>query len=241
MRKESTNRRKAKGINFFKLRQFGVLRLMKDKRRFYLSLLLLTVLLFPAWALSVLEYVLQTDWGRYGILPRHLSGLPGILFSPWIHGDWNHLLSNSLPFLVLGMVLLNAYPRAGLRVLLLLWPLTGALVWSFAPNMGYHIGASGMIYGMTGFLIFSGLIRGKGRATAIAIFVVLMYGGLVFGFVPMPGVSWESHFFGAAAGGLLAYLFRKYDQETLPERVEEDFSEEDKPFFERFPGEGNKN
>jgi membrane associated rhomboid family serine protease len=212
---------------------------VKDKGRFYLSLLLLCVLLLPAWVLSVLEYALQTDWGKYGILPRHLSGLSGILFSPWIHGDWNHLLSNSFPFLVLGMVLLNAYPRAGLRVLLLLWPLTGMLVWAFAPNMGYHIGASGIIYGMTGFLIFSGMIRGKGRASAIAIFVVLMYGGLVFGLVPMPGVSWESHFFGAAAGGFLALLFRKYDPEIQPERPPEDLWEEEKPFFERFP-EGGK-
>ena len=188
-------------------------------------------LLSVLWIVQIVQYVTLVDLGPYGIWPHHTAGLKGIIFSPFIHGSFEHLISNTLPMLVLLTVLLNAYPNVALWVLVFIHLLTGFLVWSFAPINTIHVGISGIIYGIAAFLVASGLFRRDRTSASIAILVALVYGGMIWGFVPQPGVSWQSHLYGSISGVIIAFVFRKRD---LPEPTEIEMEpvEEDKHFFD---------
>jgi membrane associated rhomboid family serine protease len=167
---------------------------------------------------------------RFGILPRTLIGLRGILFSPFIHGGVNHLLSNSVPLLVLGWFTVYFYPKATGRVVLVSWLATGLWVWSMGRE-SYHIGASGMVYSLAGFLFFSGLFRRRIALMAVSLIVVFLYGSMWWGVLPLePGVSWESHLFGGIVGTLMAWWYREVPPAHVPPPpvdVEEPDEEED--------------
>jgi membrane associated rhomboid family serine protease len=150
----------------------------------------------------------------------HTDGLIGILFAPFLHGDYNHLMSNTVPFLVLCTAILFFYSRISALVILLIWAGTGMGVWLLARG-SYHIGASGVVYGFASFLFFSGVFRRDFKALGIALAVAVLYGGLVYGVLPIyPGVSWESHLIGAIMGGLVAYGFRRFKQDEAAAKQE---------------------
>ena len=152
------------------------------------------------WAIFSIELYLHLDFGFLGIYPRTLFGMIGILTSPMIHGSVLHLTSNTLPLLFLGGTLYYFYDKIAARVFLQCYLFTGVLVWIFARPF-YHIGASGLIYGLAFFLISFGLFRKDFRSLTISIVVVLLYGGIIYGLLPnQPGVSWESHVLGAVVG-----------------------------------------
>jgi len=168
---------------------------------------LIAVLLL--WAVFVVERALGLDLYRYGLLPRDAHGLPGIITSPFIHGDAEHLFNNSVPLLLLGWGLMYFYPRIAGRVVLASWLLSGVWVWISARD-NYHIGASGVVYGLAAFLFFSGVFRRQRTLMALSLIVVFLYGSLVWGVFPLvPRVSWESHLWGGVAGSLMAFLYRK--------------------------------
>jgi membrane associated rhomboid family serine protease len=175
------------------------------------------------WFVFFFERSTGTDLGFLGINPRHLNSLPGILFSPLVHGDWSHLLNNSFSFLVLGLLFFNNYPRISALVFVLIYVLTGMLVWFLARGDVYHIGMSGVIYGLASFIFFSGFYRGNTPAIALSLLTALLYGGMAWGVVPyQPGISWESHLSGAGTGLFLAYLFRNiYAGEDRSHETEE--------------------
>lgn len=165
-------------------------------------------LTFVIWLVFTIQFYSEIDLGFLGIYPRTLDGLIGIITSPLIHGNTQHILSNTLPLLFLGITLFVFYNRIALWVFVNCYILTGILVWMFGRPF-YHIGASGLIYGLAFFLISFGLFRKDFRSLAISIVVVILYGGLVYGMLPtVSNVSWESHAFGASVGIGLAFMYR---------------------------------
>jgi len=146
-----------------------------------------------------------------GILPRDGFGLMGIITAPLIHGDFSHLISNTFPIIVLGWIVFFFYPKISFFLFTFVYIITGLLVWLLAREV-YHIGASGLVYGFVSFLFFSGIFRRDNKSVALALIITFLYGGLVWGVLPgMKGISWESHLFGAIAGLVAAYIFRKVD------------------------------
>ena len=174
---------------------------------------LLTPLLFPVviWIVHLLSLLLNEDLSKLGLLPRNLVGLLGIITSPLIHADFSHLISNTVPLIILGWIIFSFYPKLSYLLFVFIYLLTGLLVWIFARQV-YHIGASGIVYGFVSFLFFSGIFRRDNTSIALALIITFLYGGLVWGMIPgWKGISWESHLFGAITGLLAAYMFRKID------------------------------
>jgi membrane associated rhomboid family serine protease len=160
------------------------------------------------WAVFIVSEIVGVNFNHFGIVPRHSEGIKGILFAPFLHGSFAHLISNTLPMLILTAVLFWMYKKLAFRVLLLSALMGGSLVWLFGRS-AFHIGASGVIFALVGFLIASGIFRKKLKALLVAIVIFFLYGGIVWGVLPtQPGVSWESHLFGFISGIILAYLFR---------------------------------
>lgn len=163
------------------------------------------------------------DWGVY---PKTMRGIIGILTSPFIHGDWSHLGANSASLFVLTAALFYFYRKIAIQVFLLIWFMTGLWVWMGARD-AYHIGASGLVYGVAAFLFVSGLIRRDPKLSALAMVVVFLYGSLIWGifpsFFPEKNISWESHLGGFIAGGVLAVYFR----EKGPRKPKYSWEEED--------------
>jgi membrane associated rhomboid family serine protease len=155
-----------------------------------------------------------------------------------VHGDWDHLISNSFPFLILGTLIVHFYNRVAFRVFGIIYVATGCLVWSFAswnhPD-SYHIGASGLVYGFAAFLFGCGMFRANKRSIALAFLVTFIYSGMVWGVLPLrDGVSWESHLFGALVGLCCAYYFRDVTEPGEEEPVPTSFqAEETHPFLPR--------
>jgi len=174
---------------------------------------LLTPLLFPIalWIVHLLSLLFAEDLSRLGLLPRNLLGLLGIFTSPLIHADFSHLISNTIPLIVLGYIIFYFYPKVSYMLFIFIYFFTGLLVWIFARQV-FHIGASGIVYGFVSFLFFSGIFRKDNTSIALALVITFLYGGLVWGMIPgWKGISWESHLFGAITGLTAAYLFRKID------------------------------
>lgn len=147
---------------------------------------------------------------QFGIIPRTSNGLIGILASPFLHGGIWHLASNTLPLIVLLTVLNYFYPKKALQVMIFIILVGGIFVWLFARSAN-HIGASGLIYGLAGFLIANGILERKLISIMVSIGVAFLYGGLIWGLIPSlkSHISWEGHLFGAIAGVLVAFLLKK--------------------------------
>ncbi len=170
------------------------------------------VILFLAglmWAVHVLDWILPLHLKNYGILPRAWKGLIGIPCSPFLHANWVHLVGNTVPFIVLGLLLAALYGRIINHVLITIALAGGGLVWLLGRT-SIHIGASGLIYGMAAFLVVYGFIKRNILSVLISIAVIFLYGGsMLTGMLPFQGmISWESHLFSAAAGTWTAYIFR---------------------------------
>jgi membrane associated rhomboid family serine protease len=163
-------------------------------------------LVFLMWLAFSIEFFYGADFGFLGIKPRSLEGLIGIFTAPIIHGGLSHLISNTLPLLFLGSTLFFFYERIGRIVFLRCYFITNILVWLFSPRVSYHIGASGLIYGLSAFLIFFGFLRKDFMSLLISIVVIIFYGGIFYGVLPLDErISWESHLAGALVGTITAF------------------------------------
>lgn len=178
------------------------------------------------WIIHGVGWVLDIHMSSLGIYPREFSTLSGILTAPLIHGDLGHLFSNSGPLLILGSIIMLSYRKVAFRVFGIVWIMSGLGVWIFARE-SFHIGASGVAYGLVSFVFFSGIFRFDVKSIALALVVTFWYGSFVFGVFPGDaGISWESHLLGALAGALCGWVFRKvdppakYDWETEEEPPE---------------------
>lgn len=162
------------------------------------------------WVVHLIQAFTQTSWADYGLMPRTTGGLFGIITMPFLHADFEHLGSNTAPLLVMGLLLFYFYRNIAHQVFLIMYILTGALTWAFARGDSYHIGASGLVYGLAGFLFFGGVFTRQIKLMVISLLVVFMYGGMIWYVLPIEErVSWEGHLFGALSGAMLAYVYRK--------------------------------
>lgn len=173
-------------------------------------------LLFVAalWAVFIAEQYSDHGYSHFGILPRDVRGLPGIITSVFIHGGLDHILSNSWPLIVLGMLLFFFYKRIAKQAFIWIWLISGFWLWIGGRNSEnyptYHIGASTLIYGLATFLFFSGVFRRHLNLMVVSALVVFLYGSIMWGIFPIKQeISWEGHLFGAIAGVLVAFNYRK--------------------------------
>ncbi len=183
-----------------------------------------TTFIVGLWVIHTVRTIAGLDLTFLGVLPREWSGLPGIFTAPLIHGEWQHLILNTIPLAALSVVLFLFYRRVAVKVFLFIYVMSGLGVWLFARPHTHHIGASGVVYGLLAFVFWSGIFRRNMRAIVLALIVLVMYSGYFPGIVPgAPGISWESHLFGAVSGILIAWVFRdKIEPDEVPPHEEEE-------------------
>ncbi len=189
-----------------------------DTKRLKYSLIFPVLFLVIIWVIKIFEIELNLDFSFLGIYPLKVKGLIGILTAPLVHADLNHLISNSVPFLILGVALFYFYPKVAYKVFIFIYLITNFWVWVSARS-AYHIGASGIVYGLASFIFFSGLIRKNTRLTAISLLTIFLYGGLIWGVFPLQQkISFEAHLFGGIAGLVMAVYYKNYDLEIKKQK-----------------------
>lgn len=170
------------------------------------------------WLVKIIEVARGTKFTRWGIFPRDWDGFIGIITAPFIHSDWQHLMSNSLPMFMLMGIMMVFYKRVAIPSTLIITVLTGFTVWLFARE-SYHVGASGVVYGLVSFLAWTGIFRRNLKSIILSLVILVMYGGYIHGIVPTKeGVSWESHLFGGMVGIFTAFLFKNVKEDDEAER-----------------------
>ncbi len=197
-------------------------------KRILLALVIPLFFVFVFYMLKILETGLEWDFTRLGIYPLQKKGVFGIFAHPLVHGSFRHLFANTLPFIFLSWCLFYFYKDISSYIFFLIWILCG-IVTFIIGKPGWHIGASGIIYGLAFFLFFSGILRKHIPLIAISLLVTFLYGGLVWNMFPYfakPTTSWEGHLGGALAGIFIAYLFREHGpQRPDPFKNEEEEEE----------------
>jgi membrane associated rhomboid family serine protease len=197
--------------------------IVTEKRKFIHSLIFPLFFSITLWLFKLFEYISGSSLVFLGIYPRKISGLTGIIAAPLIHSGISHLLNNTVPLIILSVAIFYFYRPLGYKVFFLTWIMTGIWVWC-GGREAYHIGASGIVYGLAFFLFFSGTFRRIPELAAVSLVVVFLYGSMIWGIFPfVPDISWESHLSGGIAGLILSILYRnegpqprKYDLEDLP-------------------------
>lgn len=185
---------------------------------FYVAFLVV----FTMWVVFFLDYYFNLDLYQFGIYPHTIKGLRGIIFSPFLHStkDFGHILNNSAPTFVLLWLLFYHYRKIAMPTLISITLLTGIGVWLLA-RPSYHIGMSGVIYGLASFLVFSGFFRKNIRVAGISLLVIFMYGSIIWGIFPQAfNVSWEAHAMGLFSGIIMAVVFKKKGPQNTKYRYE---------------------
>jgi len=167
------------------------------------------LLVATLWTVKIIEQITDQSFAEYGLQPRKVEGLLGIVGAVFLHADWKHLFNNSIPLLILGSSLFYFYKEVAWKVIIWVVIMGGLWTWISARE-SVHIGASGLLYGLFSFLLFSGFIRRNKQLLSISFLVAFLYGSLVWGLLPIDyRVSWESHLWGFIAGIVLAIYYRK--------------------------------
>ena len=199
-----------------------------EKKKILTALTIPGLLLAVMWIIRITESLFQINLGFLGVHPLHADGIPGIFLYPFIHGSFSHIMANSLPFLILGTALFYFYNKIAFKVLLSIWILSGIWVW-FGGRDSYHIGASGVVYGLSSFLFVSGIIRKNTNLAALSLIVAFLYGGLIWGvfpeFFPKENISWEGHLGGLISGIIFSFYYRK--EGPQPKKYSWDFEKDD--------------
>ena len=157
------------------------------------------------WAIHLFQFLTPFDFSYLGTYPRTSFGLRGVVFSPLLHSDFSHLINNSIPFFVLSSLIYFFFPRVAWKSILMIYFLTGLAVWGFGRSV-FHIGASGVVYGLVAFLCWTGIFRRNLKSIVISLIVGFYYSGMFLGILPnQEGISWESHLLGGLVGICLLY------------------------------------
>jgi membrane associated rhomboid family serine protease len=197
--------------------------LLLERKKFIHSLVFPCFFLFLIWFVKMTELGLETDFAQFGIFPRELKGITGIITAPLVHDDFRHLIDNSVPVFVLSLAIFYFYREIAYKIFFIIYFVTGFLVW-IAGREAYHIGASGLIYGFASFLFLSGVIRQNVNLLAISLLVTFLYGSMIWGILPYDyQISWESHLMGALTGIVVSIIYR----DMGPERVKYSWEEEE--------------
>jgi len=201
-----------------------------------------TLLLILMWFVFFIENSFNVDLTPHGILPRTLMGLQGLLFSPFLHGDLNHITNNSIPLFILTTALIYFYRDVSLKVLFYGILLSGLITWVIGRE-SYHIGASGLIYVLVSFIFFKGMMTQYYRLMALSLTVVMIYGGMIWYVFPEVDkqISWEGHLAGLITGFFFAIRFKTpdYIKDIQYNWEKPDFNPEEDPFMKRFDENGN--
>lgn len=178
------------------------------------------------WLIKLTEFIFNIHLASFGMLPRSLMHLPGIISMPLLHANFKHLISNSFPLLVLGGFVFYFYKAIAWKVVFWIYFLSGLWLWIGGRPL-YHIGASGLVYGFASFLFFSGIFKRNSTLMAVSLIIIFLYGSMIWGFFPEffpdENISWEGHLFGFLAGTLMAFYYRK----SGPQKPVYDWNEED--------------
>jgi membrane associated rhomboid family serine protease len=160
------------------------------------------------WFLEIVDLLIwRGDLDVNGIHPRTWVGLRNILLAPFLHAGFRHLMSNTIPFVVLGWFVMLRRTRDFFVVSVVAGLISGLGIWLFGGPNTVHIGASGVLFGYLGFLLGRGYFERSVRSIIVAVIVGLFYGGMLWGLLPgQPGISWLGHLFGFVGGGAAAYL-----------------------------------
>ncbi|HET7463987.1 MAG TPA: rhomboid family intramembrane serine protease [Longimicrobium sp.] len=187
------------------------------KRELKLHGWMLAVPLGAMWVVQLINALTLHSLDRFGIHPWSIPGLIGILFAPFLHGSFGHLLANSLPFLLFGWLILLHDVRDFVVVSLLAMLVGGLGTWLTGAPGSVHIGASGVIFGYFGFLLLRGWFRRSIGSILLSLLIGIVYGGLVFGVLPgQAGISWQGHLFGFLGGGLSAWMLCRNQRQRVP-------------------------
>ncbi|MBN2482283.1 MAG: rhomboid family intramembrane serine protease [Bacteroidales bacterium] len=209
-----------------------------EYKRFILSLIPPAIFVLMLWLIRLVELAGGLDLYYFGIFPRKITGLVGVITAPMIHANFIHLINNTIPFLAMLTAIFYFYHTVAWRVFIYSYLVSGIVVWIIARS-SYHIGASGLIYSYGAFLFFSGLIRENVNLLAISLLVSFLYGSMVWGILPYrPDMSWESHLTGMVIGVILAYYFR--NEGPPPARFIKDIREDDEEDNEVDDGAGDE-
>lgn len=180
-----------------------------EKKIFRYSLILPIGMVAFLWLVKLAELAFDVQFTHLGVYPLKQNGLIGILTAPLIHSSFNHLAANSIPLFILSLSVIYFYRNLSYRIIILTYFISGLMVW-LGARPAWHIGASGVVYGLAAFLFFSGVLRNQIRLLTIAFVVVFLYGSMFWGIFPIkPEVSWEGHLWGGISGLLLAIFYRK--------------------------------
>lgn len=194
------------------------------------------------WAVYWVQIKYQVYLADYGIFPRTLSGLKGIILSPFLHGDIEHLYNNSIPLLILIAALRYFYRGQSLQVFGYGILLSGFITWLIGRE-SYHIGASGLIYVLVSFIFFKGIQTRYYRLVALSLTVIMLYGGMIWYVFPdvEQGISWEGHLGGLITGLLFSYIYKtpEYHKPVFYDWERPDFDPQQDPFMKRFDEHGN--
>ena len=180
-----------------------------EKKHLLSALFIPFLFLLIMWIVKIIEYNFGISFAHFGVFPQSLSGLKGILLSPFIHKDFTHLINNSYPILILGGILFSIYRKIALQLFIWLFFIAGFWLWIIG-RPSFHIGASGIIYALASFLLVSGIVQKNPRLSAISMLITFLYGSMIWGLLPTKEpISWEGHLAGFLAGILVAIFYRK--------------------------------
>ncbi len=172
------------------------------------------------WLSFLFQYISRISLLGFGIMPRALDGLDGIIFAPLLHSSVAHIMSNSAPLIVSMVMIWFFYRKVAMMSFTLIYLLTGLSVWAFAFNShSIHVGASGVVYGLVSFIFWSGVFRRNLKSIVLSLIIIFLYSGMLYGVLPTrTGVSWESHLYGAIVGAFVAYWYRnRIEKDEIPQ------------------------
>ncbi len=165
------------------------------------------------WVTEGIDWFLGGALNQLGVMPRNTDWLWGIALAPFLHGNFAHLIGNTIPFLVLGWFILLDGTGTFFAVFFLSALTAGLGIWIFGAPGSVHIGASGVVFGFLGYLLLRGVFQRSLKSILLAVVTGVLYGGAIWGVLPgVPGVSWEGHLFGFLGGGLAAKLSSSKEQ-----------------------------
>jgi membrane associated rhomboid family serine protease len=170
------------------------------------------------WVVEGVDQVADGRLDAYGIVPRDVDGLDGVAFAPFLHAGWDHLIGNTIPFLLLGFAIaLGGIARVA-TVMVIVALVGGIGTWLVAPANTVHIGASGIVFGFAAYLVARGVYSRSVAQMALGVVVLAVWGTtLLRGLVPEDGISWQGHLFGAIGGVLAARMLHKRAERAGPE------------------------
>jgi membrane associated rhomboid family serine protease len=204
----------------------------KERQQMWDALFVSIAILMPSWILFLMNHYLGFHLDAYGLQPRTVEGLIGLISMHFLHGSWEHLLNNSSGFIVLNSFLFYFYRKISIPIFLYIFFFSGIMLW-FVGRPSNHIGLSMVVYGEFAFLLISGLIRNNPLLMRVALVVTFFYGSIVWYVLPIDQkISWEGHLCGALVGVVLAIIYKKkgpkrklYQYEMEPEMTDEAWQE----------------